>query len=126
MLNIIFGVIATFLAVGGIWATIWVTRKYRNSNKTGAVRRIICPYTFKSHLFNGVELEHHHHANHPPADVELGLLHHTSPTPTTNENESENRTPLLPVPDAEDDRHKVHEVIGDALELFSRHLRAHN
>ena len=31
ILNIIFGIIATLLAVGGIWATIWAARRYRNT-----------------------------------------------------------------------------------------------
>jgi hypothetical protein len=29
--NIVFGIIAIFLAGGGIWATIWAARKYLNT-----------------------------------------------------------------------------------------------
>ncbi|KAN0121725.1 hypothetical protein V8E51_000051 [Hyaloscypha variabilis] len=31
ILNIIFGIIGTLLAIGGIWATIWAARRYRNT-----------------------------------------------------------------------------------------------
>jgi hypothetical protein len=47
----------------------------------------------------------------PDSDVELGLLHPTSST----QDPPDNGTAY---------RHNLHGVIGDALEVFSKHLRA--
>lgn len=60
-----------------------------------------------------------------PSNIELGLLAGASPSPTTQEDDPEYPTPLRSPADASDHRQPVHEVIGDALEVFSRHLRAH-
>jgi len=57
-------------------------------------------------------------------DIELGLLR--SPHESeADEDENDTATQIPPLGAAEH-RHNLHEVIGDALELFSRHLRAHN
>jgi hypothetical protein len=58
-----------------------------------------------------------------PPDIELGLLADASPSPTTQEDDPEYRTPLRSPADASYHRQNVHEVIGDALEVFSKHLR---
>jgi hypothetical protein len=47
----------------------------------------------------------------PDSDIELGLLHPASPT-------------LDPLDTGTAHRHNLHGVIGDALEVFSKHLRA--
>jgi hypothetical protein len=58
-------------------------------------------------------------------DLELGLLERTpSPTtpelePITSANSNSNRL-------STNDRYHLHEVIGDTLEVLSRHLRAHS
>jgi hypothetical protein len=62
------------------------------------------------------------------SDVELGLLDHTTPANTTNvstENETTNTLETSTQYNAQQ-RNNLHEVIGDALEVFSKHLRAHN
>lgn len=59
-------------------------------------------------------------------DVELGLLRGASQNPTTHEDESENRMRLLSPSNAIDHRPTVHEVIGEALVVFSRLLQTHN
>jgi hypothetical protein len=56
------------------------------------------------------------------SDVELGLLHGASPSPTTNEDETVYEIPPTPATGAADHRHNLHEVI-DALVWFSRSLR---
>lgn len=60
-----------------------------------------------------------------PSDIELGLLAGASPSPTTQEDDPEYPTRLRSPADTSDHRKNVHEVIGDALEVFSKHLRAH-
>lgn len=64
------------------------------------------------------------HANSkiaPAADVELGLL-----PPTNTSQLSVNTTSEQPGDheELEDRRHRMHQIIGDTLELFSKHLRA--
>jgi hypothetical protein len=56
--------------------------------------------------------------------VELGLLDPSSST-TNHEDESDS-TPHTSVSGVPDHRRNLHQVIGDALEVFSRHLRAEN
>jgi hypothetical protein len=58
-----------------------------------------------------------------PPDIELGLAG-ASPRPTTQEEDPEYRMALLSPADASGHRQTIHEVIGDALEVFSKHLRA--
>lgn len=68
------------------------------------------------------------HALEQGSDVELGLLDHTSPANATNdstENETTNTLETFTQHIAQQ-RNNLNEVIGDALEVFSRHLRAHN
>jgi hypothetical protein len=68
------------------------------------------------------------HALEQGSDVELGLLNHTTPANTTNvstENETTNTLETSTQYNAQQ-RNNLHEVIGDALEVFSKHLRAHN
>jgi hypothetical protein len=68
------------------------------------------------------------HALEQGSDVELGLLDHTTPANTTNvstENETTNTLETSTQYNAQQ-RNNLHEVIGDALEVFSKHLRAHN
>jgi hypothetical protein len=60
-----------------------------------------------------------------PPDIELGLLAGASPSPTAQKDDPEYSTPLRSPADASDHRQTVHEVIGDALEVFSKHLRVH-
>ena len=57
-------------------------------------------------------------------DIEMGLLHSAAQS-QADEDEVDTSTQIPPLGAAEH-RHNLHEVIGDALELFSRHLRAHN
>lgn len=54
----------------------------------------------------------------------MGLLHHSTPSPV-NEGDVDVPTHSSPLASVEY-IHNLHEVIGDALEVFSRHLRAHN
>jgi hypothetical protein len=121
--NTVFGILATFLAVGGIWATIWATRRYRNTtNGQPPIQYFQCLY-FLTVIF--LERDTVHVGSHEdPPDIELGLLADTSPNPTTQEDDPEYRTLLRSPADASDHRQTVHEVIGDALEVFSKHLRA--
>jgi hypothetical protein len=61
------------------------------------------------------------------SDVELGLLDHTSPANTTSDStENEAKTLETSTQHIAQQRNNLHEVIGDALEVFSKHLRAHN
>ena len=53
----------------------------------------------------------------------MGLLQDPAPTPT---DEEEADTSVQIFTHASEHRNNFHEVIGDALEVFSRHLRAHN
>jgi hypothetical protein len=57
-------------------------------------------------------------------DTEMGLLH--NPTTCMMSEDEANTSGQDSIPDATEHRHSLHEVIGDALEVFSRHLRAHN
>jgi hypothetical protein len=57
-------------------------------------------------------------------DTEMGLLHRPTLSPT-NEDAASISTEDSSPRTAEHKQH-LHEVIGDALEVFSRHLRAHN
>jgi hypothetical protein len=59
----------------------------------------------------------------PNQDVELGLLN-TSLSPATLEPDSNTVTSPTLAYEPVTDRRQLHEVIGDALEVFSRHLRA--
>jgi hypothetical protein len=59
----------------------------------------------------------------------MGLFQRSSLDPSTRElghedGSDNNATQMAPLAPA-DHRHSLHEVIGDALEVFSRHLRAH-
>jgi hypothetical protein len=54
----------------------------------------------------------------------MGLLH-SSHEAQADEDEVDTSVQIPPLDTAEH-RHNLHEVIGDALEVFSRHLRAHN
>jgi hypothetical protein len=62
-------------------------------------------------------------------DLEMGLLRRSSPDPITrelvHEDGSDNNATQISALDHADHRNNLHEVIGDALEVFSRHLRAH-
>ncbi|PMD19555.1 hypothetical protein NA56DRAFT_750631 [Hyaloscypha hepaticicola] len=57
-------------------------------------------------------------------DIEMGLLR------SQHESEADEHevdaSPQIPPLGIAEQRHNLHEVIGDALELFSRHLRGHN
>jgi len=53
----------------------------------------------------------------------MGLLHDPVPTPT-GENEADSSAQDLS--HASEYRSNLHEVIGDALEVFSKHLPARN
>ncbi|PMD40477.1 hypothetical protein L207DRAFT_511951, partial [Hyaloscypha variabilis F] len=55
-------------------------------------------------------------------DTEMGLLQDPAPIPT-DEEEADTSAQILT--HASEHRNNFHEVIGDALEVFSRHLRAH-
>lgn len=57
-------------------------------------------------------------------DIELGLLR--SPHESQADEDEVDTSAQIPPLGAAEHRHNLHEVIGDALELFSRHLRAHN
>jgi hypothetical protein len=56
-------------------------------------------------------------------DVEMGLLH--NPHQVQADEDEVDTSPQIPPLGAAEQRHNSHEVIGDALELFSKHLRAH-
>jgi hypothetical protein len=68
------------------------------------------------------------HALEQGSDVELGLLDHTTPANTTNDSTENETTNTLGTSTQyiAQQRNNLHEVIGDALEVFSKHLRAHN
>jgi hypothetical protein len=60
------------------------------------------------------------------SNIELRLLQDGVPTTTTHEDEPENQMHLVPAPNVRDDRHNVHEVIGEALVVFARLLQTHD
>ena len=68
------------------------------------------------------------HALEQGSDVELGLLDHTSPANTTSDSTENETTNTLETSTQyiAQQRNNLHAVIGDALEVFSKHLRAHN
>lgn len=130
--NTVFGIIATLLALGSIWATIWATRRYRNTT-TGLSFQLGNLDALNAHLCNDYifniclernDVDTRCHAHVP--EIELGLLQGASPTPITHEDEFENGGSLILAPNAIDHRHNLHEVIGDALVVFSSLLRAQN
>ena len=55
-------------------------------------------------------------------DLEIGLFR-TSSTSSTHEQRADSSSHISSL-SGEQHGHSLHEVIGDALELFSRHLRA--
>lgn len=57
-------------------------------------------------------------------DVEMGLLR--SPNGSQADEDEVDNSAQIPPLGAVEQRHSLHEVIGDALELFLRHLRAHH
>ncbi len=59
------------------------------------------------------------------SDAELGLLSHSSAGPSRGE-ESDRNTLRIATIGTPEPRHNLHQVIGEALEVFSRHLRADN
>ena len=63
------------------------------------------------------------------SDLELGLLDHSEParpTRDSDEDEAQNALSMLGQHTTQHQRNNLHAVIGDALEVFSKHLRAHN
>ncbi|PMD18376.1 hypothetical protein NA56DRAFT_661623 [Hyaloscypha hepaticicola] len=108
ILNMVFGIAATVLACVAIWAT----RRYNNRTKERE------PLVFTDQR----------HALEQGSDVELGLLDHTSPVNATNDSTGNETTNTLKTSSQHiaQQRNNLNEVIGDALEVFSRHLRAHN
>lgn len=57
-------------------------------------------------------------------DVEMGLLR--SPHESQADEDEVDTSAQIPRLGAAEQRNNLHEVIGDALELFSTYLRAHN
>ncbi|KAE9367574.1 hypothetical protein N431DRAFT_69733 [Stipitochalara longipes BDJ] len=57
-------------------------------------------------------------------DTEMGLLHNPAPTPTDEDEAGLSAQTLIH--GASERRSNLHEVIGEALEVFSKHLRAYN
>jgi len=92
VLTLVFGLMATILGIGAIWATRRYNHITRNRN-------------------NNIDVI--------ASDVELGLLHRSFPTVTPGD-EPDN---IHPVNISPDHRDIAHQIIGDALEVFSRHLR---
>ncbi|PMD18375.1 hypothetical protein NA56DRAFT_648124 [Hyaloscypha hepaticicola] len=103
--NTVFGIVAPLLAVGGIWATIWATRKY--GIPTADQNNVSGTHTDNS-------------------DIELGFPRENTSNSLGHEAAPENRMRLMPLSDAADPRLAVQEVIGEALAVFSRLLRTHD
>jgi hypothetical protein len=62
------------------------------------------------------------------SNLELGLLDHSSPARTTQDFDEDDSSDTLQrsARHIAQQRNNLHAVIGDALEVFSKHLRAHN
>lgn len=90
---------------------------------------ILIPNLSNNHILEREPLVYpdEQHALEQGSDVELGLLDHTSPANTTSDStENETKTLETSTQHIAQQRNNLHEVIGDALEVFSKHLRAHN
>ncbi|KAE9367578.1 hypothetical protein N431DRAFT_69766 [Stipitochalara longipes BDJ] len=127
-LTIIFGLTATLLACIAIWAT----RRYNNATR-GNSSELWTNYTFEFDLLTIIFLERNEAAilerelAHD-SDLELGLLDTASQSRITNAPNEDEPSNILQTSGeyAASQRNNLHEVIGDALEVFSRHLRARN
>jgi hypothetical protein len=101
---------ATLLGLGAIWAT----QRY-NYNARSDI-------TF---IFLKILLKYCRTNNHALAtDTEMGPLQDLAPI-AADEDERDTSAPSF-THGASERRNNLHEVIGDALEVFSKHLRAHN
>ncbi len=60
----------------------------------------------------------------PERDLELGLLVRTTSSTSIPQNTIDHTPTSTPISDRNQDRSQL--IIGDALELFSKHLRGHN
>lgn len=126
----VFGIAATVLACVAIWAT----RRYNNRTKGNSysfpVEMILIPDLSDNCILEREPLvfTDQRHALEQGSDVELGLLDHTSPVNATNDSTGNETTNTLKTSSQHiaQQRNNLNEVIGDALEVFSRHLRAHN
>ena len=66
-----------------------------------------------------------HSDNVAESEMELGLLRHSS-ADTTQEEGAAGSVLQIPTPSTVEPRNNLHQVIGEALEVFSRHLRTEN
>ena len=70
-------------------------------------------------------LARNHGGNLAEPEMELGLLPHSS-ADTTQEEGAADSVLQIPTPSTVEPRSNLNQVIGEALEVFSRHLRTEN
>jgi hypothetical protein len=70
-------------------------------------------------------LARNHGGNVAESEMELGLLRHSS-ADTTQEEGAADSVLQTPTPSTVEPRNNLNQVIGEALEVFSRHLRTEN
>ncbi|KAN0095583.1 hypothetical protein V8E51_016294 [Hyaloscypha variabilis] len=100
VLSILFGIIGALLAVGGIWATIWAAKRYRNTtSEPGHVN-----------VREGTQ----------ESDIELGLLANASLLPTTYEDHPGFPVPQIIAVDTTVHKHNALEVLREALVVLQR------
>jgi formylmethanofuran dehydrogenase subunit A len=126
--TLVFGIAATFLAIIAIYVAIYFTRQRALSNSESSSCSFVVPLSFssKSPISS---------LSQTARDVEFGLLTTTSPSQqvwtiarepeegTMHNFEDSDSTPQELIHTASPNQ--LHQVIGEALEVFSRHLRSH-
>ena len=113
---------AVILAIGAIWAA----RKYNHTTRGKSFDLTLHIYILNSFETNVHTLERNSQSREIATDLELGLLRRGSPTSTTHGDEPGHHALSAHTIGNTDYGNSLHQVIGDALEVFSKHLRAHN